>query len=154
MKVLRLIIGLLLFAALLNVARAQDTTPDATPEATEIVILNATAVPTVEATAEATPLPLSESDKVTFSWTVVSQLAMTIVVSFLAGGLTVGGGILLALRTILRSPLLSNMVEKLFLSQPIEKRDKERGIVKGLKEVAEGIDKLTDGVLESETPTS
>lgn len=161
MRLARLIIALLLFVALVSFARAEDVPTEPTPDATEALIIdNAEATPevlvdvtdiapeaTVEASPAATPFPLSESDRVSFSWTVVSQLALTIVVSFLAGGLTVGGGILLVLRTILKSPVLSDMVEKLWLSQPLERQQQQRGIIGGLKEVVEGVDKLTDGQL-------
>lgn len=150
MRLVRLMIALLLFAALVSFARAEDAAPEATPEVTDAAVI-ATEAPTVEVTevpaSEATPFPLSDSDRVSFSWTVVSQLTLTVVISFLAGGLTVGGGILLVLRTILKSPVLSDMVEKLWLSQPVERQQQQRGLIAGLKEVVEGVDKLTDGKL-------
>lgn len=161
MRLVRLLIALLLFVALVSFARAEDAAPEATPEGAQdaaplvdegtesVMIIDTTEAPAevTEAAPEATPFPLSESDKVTFSWTVVSQLTLTVVVSFLAGGLTVGGGILLVLRTILKSHVLSDMVEKLWLSQPIERQQQQRGIIAGIKEVAEGISTLTDGKL-------
>jgi hypothetical protein len=169
---LRILTGLFIFLLCLALSfgvSAQDDTPSTpTPEAT-LEILNATeqateeateivVAPVVDVTAEpttapdVTTVPISDADRLSFSWTVVSQLALTIIMSFLAGGLSVGGGILLALRFILKSPVLSNMVEKLFLSQPPEKLTQQRALIKGLKEVAEGVEKLTDGVLESDTP--
>lgn len=146
--------------------RAQDDPATPTPEvsdvveATEIVILNdapavdVTAIPTVDATAEPTALPLTDSEKATFSLTATTQVAIALIAAFLTGGLTVGGGILLALRTILRSPLLSNMIEKLFLSQPPTNQQTERKVIAGIKEIAAGADKLTDGVLEPEGTVS
>lgn len=138
---LLVIVALILLLVLVGSVQAQDATEEPTNDATEAVTI----------TPDGTVVePLSDSEKVTFSWTVVSQVMLAVIVSFMAGGLTVGGGILLALRTILKNPLLSNMVEKLFLSQPPERRERERGIIEGIKEIATGVDKLTDGVLEPE----
>lgn len=56
MRLVRLVIALLLFVALVSFARAEDSTPAVTPEATEAAAVVTEAIPVV--TAE--PAPVEE----------------------------------------------------------------------------------------------
>jgi len=104
---------------------------------------------TVEPTLELTEVeqPVDPVVVVRDTSTALTEL----IAAFLAGGLVVGGGVLLTLRSLIRlfsdNPALNTAVERLYMSQPISTRERIRPAVETGKELFTLLDQLTDGEL-------
>ena len=104
---------------------------------------------TVEPTLELTEVeqPVDPVVVVRDTSTALTEL----IAAFLAGGLVVGGGVLLTLRSLIRlfsdNPALNTAVERLYMSQPIGTRERIRPAVETGKELFTLLDQLTDGEL-------
>lgn len=95
-----------------------------------------------EATAEAPDTVQIVRDANT---TVVELLA-----AFLSGGVIVGGGVLMGLRSLIQSvdqnPTLKTAIERLYMSTPVDVRRTVREAVEAGKEGFRLADEVTDGV--------
>jgi hypothetical protein len=87
----------------------------------------------------------------------VSQLGTIVVgllMAFIAGGATVGGGLILFTRRLREQPELARAIERLYLSIPVDKQNTVRQIIVGGKEGFDLAEELTDGDLESPVSSS
>jgi hypothetical protein len=75
---------------------------------------------------------------------VMSAIGLAAVV---AGGATVGGLIIVAIRYVLSNDVLKAAIENLYLSQPVDKRNLIRSGVVVAKEAADPAHEITDGVV-------
>ncbi len=123
---LSLLLGALFFTPLSSFA--QEVTPEASP----VVVVEQPADPVVVVRD-------------------TSSILTELIAAFLAGGIVVGGGVLLTLRSLIRlfsdNPALNTAVERLYMSQPISTRERIRPAVETGKELFTLLDQLTDGEL-------